>query len=174
MKTTCKILMEKLSALPPDFPSLRAWLDGASMTPDEITCTAMEFIEQYCEWEYEDRFDDRTEPVTLTEEEKLPFHSNYLCPIMELLLEYGLQPNGIYNKESLFTKLRYVTDNRCRSWIESALVVGNDHSYGRVTKKFKNVRSADTNNNRAYILRIFSVDILFTSHSKGTVKVPGL
>lgn len=73
-----------MDMLPPDLNAIRSFLEESDLSSDTITITAIRFTYDKCQFEYSEE----------KQQEKL--HSIYLKDMIEVLLEYGLNPNGVY------------------------------------------------------------------------------
>lgn len=92
-------LYNLMSRLPPDLDAIRSFLAESDLSSDKITVTAIRFIYEECQYEYS--------------EEKQPeeLHSTYLKDMLEVLLEYGLNPNGVYDCGNIMDSLSLVDTN---------------------------------------------------------------
>lgn len=100
-----KNLLGLLSAIPPDFELAEQMLQKEEYSTEEITKVALNYVEQ-CFWEKDDFFQTRNTPVTLGIVPNL--HSTYIVDVIKLLLEYGLNPNAIYNEDNIMYKLHFI------------------------------------------------------------------
>lgn len=104
-----KQLFDLLMQIPPDLPRLREALREGCFSVDDINRLAIDFVEE-CQWEREDRPHEQEVGDYYWEEVKtLPdLHSTYLYRIMELLLEFGRDPNAIVDGEPLLRWLPFI------------------------------------------------------------------
>lgn len=94
-----------LRQIPPDFEGAKKWLSAEQFSQTALTKVALAYVEE-CEWEVEDevvyRGCDRTTDVVPN------LHSSYICDVVGLLLQHGLNPNDIYNIENIMQNVTYV------------------------------------------------------------------
>ncbi len=90
------LLLSLLEPLPPDLKAIEEYLQSAALSPEAITVNAILFIDDYCQFEYGDN--DQPEH----------YHGTYLKSILELFLQHGLQPNGIYDAYNVMQECKWV------------------------------------------------------------------
>ena len=100
-----KYLFDLLITIPPNWAAAEQFLDETKLTPREITRVALAYAgECFCEagdYAYERNI---PHPASI-----IPgLHSTYIYNIVEFLLHYGLEPNGIYEEDNIMEALRYV------------------------------------------------------------------
>jgi len=85
------MLLDFLSKIPPDLESAECFLKREMLTDDEIIRVSVAYAGT-CSFEVEYR---KKEPSALWPQGIVPdLHSTYLLDVLELLLRYGLDPNG--------------------------------------------------------------------------------
>lgn len=89
-------LLGLLEMLPPDFNLIRDYLKNTELSPGKITSTAIRFINENCQFEADE------------EKSADELHSTYLFALLEILLEHGLDPNGIFDSENIMDSLDLV------------------------------------------------------------------
>ena len=103
MQDKTQRILEEMLQLPPDMTGLRALLEGEKPTSEELAMTANQFMEIGC-WREVDEFayahGRQPEPAEL--------HSPYIPSMMQLLLEYGMNPNLVIDGENVMDWLNYV------------------------------------------------------------------
>lgn len=92
-------LTTALSAVPPDWATAKALLQNGKITREDLTAVAVEvtegcFLECYSPW--------RSKKSKC----KVDMHSYYILDTLRLLLEHGLNPNGIANGENVMWNVR--------------------------------------------------------------------
>lgn len=109
-----KVLEELLRATPLELDEIRAELEGGAYPPEHVTKAALEFLD--------DCFDEQVEQdwMEVQQREKVvsdqpvePFlrpkaRSACLPQLIELLLEYGLEPNAVYDGRNVMHSLQYI------------------------------------------------------------------
>ncbi len=99
---------------PPDIQGLREELDIGDYTPEQVTKAAIQYLD--------DCFDDQVkEDYERDEWEKLNFweqpavvavrpelRSAHIPEALKVLLEYGLDPNAVYDGENVMHSLKYI------------------------------------------------------------------
>lgn len=97
-------LLKLLRGIPPDLRKLRAELETGNYSMEDISMAGTRFVtvdcldEQFSDMDDEDlRFEKHrfSEPVLLPNQ-----HSTYLYEIMELLLEFGFDPNAVFDGDN--------------------------------------------------------------------------
>lgn len=91
---TCggNILLEKLMQIPPDLPQLKAELDSGIYTAEDVTTAAIQYLDNCFDEQIEES--PYTSPVDPTTVPAL--HSTYVFDLVQLLLDYGLNPNAVH------------------------------------------------------------------------------
>lgn len=98
-------LKELLMVLPPDFDSVENLLSQDAYTVNNISKVGTDFAWDCVEecWEY------YWENEVVRNENVIPnLHSTYLCDVLTLLLQYGLDPNAVFEGNNIMDNLRYV------------------------------------------------------------------
>lgn len=102
-----KELFDLLMVIPPDLEAIEAFLRAESLTPSEVTRAAMEYVDE-CSWDADEYSWECTTPLTPQIYPNL--HSTYLYDIVKLLLQFGLEPNGVYDDNNIMWILKYVNN----------------------------------------------------------------
>lgn len=99
---------------PPDMQGLKEELDTGEYTPEQVTRAAIQYLE--------DCFNDQVKEVYGRDERDLVYRSElpaeavlrpelrsaHIPEILEFLLEYGLEPNAVYDDENVMHSLKYI------------------------------------------------------------------
>ena len=118
MQDKTQRILEEMLQLPPDMTGLRALLEGEKPTSEQLAMTANQFMEIGC-WREVDEFvyahGRQPEPAEL--------HSTYIFILMQLLLEYGLNPNLVIDGDNVmewmgFVDFPYVSADTLRLFME--------------------------------------------------------
>lgn len=83
-------ILALLRQLPPDFENAKAALDNGSLSSEELTAIYGHIIDD-CFMEYSDFREEHKRDPYLEE-----LHSTYLPDCIQMLLDYGLDPNSTY------------------------------------------------------------------------------
>lgn len=96
-------ILEGMLQLPPDLAGLRALLEGEKPTSEELANAAVQFMREACWQEISDfsRLYGR-QPDTAE------LHSPHIFCFMQLLLEYGMNPNLVIDGENVMDWLNHV------------------------------------------------------------------
>lgn len=98
-------LVDHLMVIPPDFKGAERMLQEESLSAASVTRVGLCYIDGcFCDsWEGEEC------PPDLFQNGILPDrHSSYLYQVVELLLRFGLEPDGIHEDTSMLDGLRFV------------------------------------------------------------------
>lgn len=105
-----KALLALLLQIPPDFGAVRTELESGGYSSDTIARIAVQYVDICSDESIDRRGCERHEteyysraPVVVEGE-----HSTYLYTVVELLLEYGLEPKAIVDGESILDMIRFV------------------------------------------------------------------
>lgn len=118
MQDKTQRILEEMLQLPPDMTGLRALLEGEKPTSEQLAMTANQFMEIGC-WREVDEFvyahGRQPEPAEL--------HSTYIFSLMQLLLEYGMNPNLVIDGDNVmewmgFVDFPYVSADTMRLFME--------------------------------------------------------
>ena len=118
MQDKTQRILEEMLQLPPDMTGLRALMEGEKPTSEQLAMTANQFMEIGC-WREVDEFvyahGRQPEPAEL--------HSTYIFSLMQLLLEYGLNPNLVIDGDNVmewmgFVDFPYVSADTMRLFME--------------------------------------------------------
>ena len=110
----CKRLYDLIMKIPTDLDEIRTEIETGEYSPDELAAVSYEFV-QACYYESLDRDcgDDSDEryffnmtPVDVIQNE----HSTCLREIIRLLLEHGLDPNAIVEKDCILDTVRFINN----------------------------------------------------------------
>ena len=98
-------LKELLMVLPPDFDSVENLLNQDAYTVENISKVGTDFVWECVEewWGY---WLDKDS--VLHEGSATNLHSTYLCKVLSFLLQYGLDPNAIFEEENIMNNLKYL------------------------------------------------------------------
>ena len=104
-------LLEMLKEIPPDFRRIRTELENGHYSPEEVSYAGTRFVSNECALEH---LDDVNEDRCCLEKHRfskpilLPnLHSTCLYEIVALLLEFGLDPNAIFDDDNTMLWLYY-------------------------------------------------------------------
>lgn len=98
-------LKELLMTLPPDFEAVEQLLSRGEYTAENISRVGTDYAWECVEecWEY------FMEDNIVRSEDVVPnLHSTYICEVLPLLLQYGLDPNAIFEEESIMHRLQFL------------------------------------------------------------------
>ena len=98
-----KELYQALCKLPCDLTKIRSMLESNRYTPKELTQTILHFVDSEC---FYNAYDFKKEHGREPERGELPIH--HLYGLLELFLEFGLDPNAIEDDENIMSMLGYV------------------------------------------------------------------
>ena len=101
-----KRLLEDMRALPPDFEKLKRDLEAGMYSPEEISMATTEFVKSDCFLERRDA--EYQENMTYGGRFVPHLHSAYLYQLVELLLQYGLDPNAVFDSYNIMQSLQSV------------------------------------------------------------------
>ena len=100
-----KLLFDLMITIPPSWEAAKQFLDETKLTPREITRVTLAYADEcYCEvrdYACEQRI---PHPTTIVPN----LHSTYIYDIIKFLLQYSLEPNGIYEEDNIMNALQYV------------------------------------------------------------------
>lgn len=106
-------LLDTLMAIPPDFSAAEKLLQQKCFSPDEVTKVAMCYMDE-CYLDAADTFCldpyERISPTVVMPPSEVVSerHSTHLCDVVNLLLDYGLNPNTIIDEDNIMEMLLYV------------------------------------------------------------------
>lgn len=83
-----ELLMNELNNVPPNFDKIKKLLDENDYSGEDVTYVATAFADN-CEFEGAEYENSNNKEI----------HSKYLYDIVKLLLEYGLNPNTVFEKD---------------------------------------------------------------------------
>lgn len=102
-----KELFDLLMVIPPNLNAVEAFLHSEALTPSEVTRVGIEYADA-CFCDAHDYAEECTTP--LSPQVCPDLHSTYLYDIVKLLLQFGLEPNGVYNDSNIMVALKYVSN----------------------------------------------------------------
>ncbi len=112
-------LFDLLIAIPPEMVNAEQYLQENKLTESEVTRVAIRYADE-CFCDAGDFAWENNLPHT---EEIIPeLHSTHLYDVVNLLLRYGLDPNGTYDGDNIMHLLKYV-DNEFLSADTIALLL---------------------------------------------------
>lgn len=98
-------LLDALAAIPPNMDKAEQYLKAEQLECDEVTRVAIEYAYQ-CFCEVGDYAHDQRIPHP---SEIVPnLHSSYIFDVVNLLLQYGMDPNGVHEDCNIMDSLRFV------------------------------------------------------------------
>lgn len=106
LKKKTEKLLELLNVIPPNFAQIRAELENGHYNTEEVSFVGYHFVSEVCFNECIDRDYEAyrfSEPVLLQNE-----HSTFLYKIIEMLLEFGLDPNVIFDDDNIMYALPHI------------------------------------------------------------------
>ncbi len=104
-----------LMQVPPDLEKIKAEL-SKGYSPDQVSRTATEYVDR-CHWDGFEDWDDEWEDQESAWDNNLKLReakldktksSAYFYEVIDLLLDYGLDPNAVYGSDSIMAMLPYV------------------------------------------------------------------
>ena len=100
-----KVLLDKLMQLPPDLHQLKDELERGIYTAKDVTTAAIQYLDNCAEEQAEesDSYTPLDTPIAVPEP-----HGAYVFDLIQLLLHYGLDPNGVYDGSNVLWSLRYI------------------------------------------------------------------
>lgn len=102
-----KLLLSRLRQTPPSFQKLKDALDLGCYTTEDISMAATQYLDdcfyEHIETDYASR--KAQNPIVIP-----GYHSSYVFDIISFLLDYGLNPNAIYEKSNIMYNLKYVNN----------------------------------------------------------------
>ena len=104
LNTDEQILLDQLLEIPPNFSAAGNTIREKGLQSESVTKVAIRYADE-CNFDAHDFFaqkDPRSNVRKLDVlQECIPgLHSTYICEVMSFLLEFGLDPNGIFKSES--------------------------------------------------------------------------
>ena len=114
-------LFDLLFAIPPEMVSAELYLQKNELTESEVTRVAIRYADE-CFCDAGDFAWENNLPHT---EKIVPgLHSTHLYDVVNLLLRYGLDPNGVHDEDNVMDLLKYV-DNELLAADTLALLLEN-------------------------------------------------
>ena len=99
------VLFTILTSIPPDLSAAETYLHTADMTASEVTRVAISYTDE-C---YDEVRDSELKTGVSRPSGIIPgLHSTYLLDVIKLLLQYGLEPNGVYDGNNVMWNLMYI------------------------------------------------------------------
>lgn len=104
-----KMILDDLKQIPPNFQRLRAELNSGNDTGEDVSMAVTQYLEDCFDEQMQADYRSKKtlEPVVMP-----GFHSTYVFDIVRFLLDYGLNPNAIYEDSNMMLELKYF-DNGC-------------------------------------------------------------
>lgn len=105
-----RLLYDLLIQIPPDFKQLRSRLETGGYFPESLSRVALNYVEECFDETIENGYGKEgsghyfSRPAVLVEGE----HSTYLFQVIELLLEFGLDPNAVVDGENIMQLMPYI------------------------------------------------------------------
>jgi len=96
-------LYEACMQIPVQIESVRKILDAENYSPEALSSFMIKFIDDNCFLETRNYIEDNGK---MPEQHEL--HCGYLCDLIRLFLEYGLNPNSIHNNQTVLSVAAYV------------------------------------------------------------------
>jgi len=96
-------LLNQLLEIPPNFPAARHTIQEKKLNSESISKVGIRYTEE-CKFDVDRYYEEKDPSLTLMEldvfRESIPgLHSTYICEVMRFLLEFGLDPNGVFHSE---------------------------------------------------------------------------
>ena len=103
LNTNEQAVLEQLLEIPPDFMAARNIIHEKNLNGESITKVGIRYTDE-CGFDVDDYYEETEPSVSLLElevfRECIPgLHSTYICDVMRFLLEFGLDPNGVFHSE---------------------------------------------------------------------------
>ena len=95
------LLFKRMMQLPPDLPGLKKELARGTYTAEDVTKAAIQYLDNCSE--EQPAAGGRHMPLGSPER-----HSTYVFELIQLLLQYGLEPNAVYDDSNVLWELQYV------------------------------------------------------------------
>lgn len=95
------LLFKRMMQLPPDLPGLKKELARGTYTAEDVTRAAIQYLDNCSE--EQPAAGGRHMPLGSPER-----HSTYVFELIQLLLQYGLEPNAVYDDSNVLWELQYV------------------------------------------------------------------
>ena len=131
LNTDEQALLEMLLATPPQYEAARNRLTDKKISAESVSKVGLRYTEE-CFLDYGDAIFESKLSVQPGQQNTVPhdvvsrLHSTYLYDVMKLLLEFGLDPNAVYeshgNQNNIMAQLLYV-DNEYRGADTLALLL---------------------------------------------------
>lgn len=106
-----KEIFALMMQIPPDLPQIRKCLETKHLSPVDVNRLALCYVEE-C-WGEEIFCEDEPTAYDYSWEEaclKPDMHSTYLCEVIKLLLDFGLEPNDMVDEYSIMSELPNVAN----------------------------------------------------------------
>lgn len=100
-----KKLKAFLMEIPPDLNSAEVLLKQEPYSVESISKVGTDFAWECVESSWEYLWDD---DIVRSEEVIPGLHSTYICEVLELLLQYGLDPNAVFEDNNIMDHMRYL------------------------------------------------------------------
>lgn len=98
-------LLDMLLAIPPNIEEIKQELSYRTFSAEDISKAAIMYLEE-C---FDEHINEAFESHKYMEALVIPnLHSTYVYEVVELLLQYGLDPNAVYDDTNIMYELKYV------------------------------------------------------------------
>ncbi|MFB0921471.1 MAG: hypothetical protein QMB62_11430 [Oscillospiraceae bacterium] len=102
-----RMLLCNLRQIPPNFQRIKDELDSGGYSAENVSMAALQFVadcsSECIEMSYQNRKVHDSIDVS-------GFHSTYVCDIICLLLNYGLNPNAIFENYNIMQELKHINN----------------------------------------------------------------
>ena len=132
-------LLDLLIMIPPNIDGAECYLRTEDLDRNEVTKVAIEYVyECFCEVDDYECTNNIPRPKDIVQN----LHSTYIIDVIALLLQHGLDPNGIYEDCNIMESLHYV-DNEFLAADALALLLEHGGNYNLVVDGEELFRSTD-------------------------------
>ena len=101
-------LLEQMLVVPPDLQAVKALLESGACTAEDVSMAATEYISCCCEEQFD--LDDRKNCNAQGGKIKQGLISTAMEDLFRLILEYGLDPNAVYDNTNMMQELKYIAN----------------------------------------------------------------
>jgi hypothetical protein len=122
LNTDEQTLLGMLLAIPPRYEDARSWLTEKKMPAESASKVGISYAEK-CFLDYGDTITEHNLSIQPNQHNKVPhdvrsqLHSTYLYDVTKLLLEFGLEPNAVYETQSdqynIMAQLLHIDNEYC-------------------------------------------------------------
>lgn len=131
LNTDEHVLLEMLLTTPPQHEAARSWLIDKKISAESVSKVGLSYAEE-CFLDFGDAITESKRSVQPDQQDKVPhdvasrLHSTYIYDVIKLLLEFGLDPNAVYESHgslnNIMAQLLHV-DNEYRAADTLALLL---------------------------------------------------